>query len=605
MKRTLIIAIFLLSALAIEAQTAVGQWTDCLPYNTAVCLAVGTDEVYASTGSSILIYNRRFDELKKLSRINGLSETGISSLGWSEEYKTLIIAYSSTNVDLMVNNTIYNIPDILRKYIEGGKTINRIRTNGKYAYLACSFGIVVVDLVKKEIYDTWKPGLNSDVNAINDIAFSDNKIFAATDNGVFTAGLEDQGLSYFGNWSRIEILPVPSGKYSAAIYSGNRLYVNLSDPSSGGDKVYSADFSSSLISFTPGIYNYSFDNSTTGFTVSSGGMLRYFNTAGQLTASVTSYSWGNPMIVMAVEENGITWIADSRSGLIRSGNRTDFTSLSLPGPASTNAFYISSLNGTTAITGGGTDQAWNNTGRQLEISINSNNEWNNIINSSLLDPVRVIIDPKDNNHVFVSTWGSGLLEYLNNSLVKQYNDSNSPLQSIVPGHPYVRIAGMAFDRSGKLWITQSGVQGSIKILKPDGTWITNPLTADAPVIGELIITLKGQVWIILPEGHGLFVFDDNNTPDITSDDRYRKIQVKDNDNQTISSVYSIAEDLDGNIWVGTDQGPLIYYSSVDVFNTDPKASRIKIPRNDGSDLADYLLKQMAWNFRLRGIFTLS
>jgi ligand-binding sensor domain-containing protein len=58
----------------------------------------------------------------------------------------------------------------------------------------------------------------------------------------------------------------------------------------------------------------------------------------------------------------------------------------------------------------------------------------------------------------------------------------------------------------------------------------------------------------------------------------------------ISFVYSIAEDLDGNIWVGTDQGPLIYYNPEQVFNEDLKAYRIKIPRNDGTDLSDYMLK---------------
>jgi hypothetical protein len=65
--------------------------------------------------------------------------------------------------------------------------------------------------------------------------------------------------------------------------------------------------------------------------------------------------------------------------------------------------------------------------------------------------------------------------------------------------------------------------------------------------------------------------------------------VKDTDNKVISNVYSIAEDLDGNIWVGTDQGPAIYYNPSSVFENDPKAFRVKIPRNDGTDLADYML----------------
>jgi ligand-binding sensor domain-containing protein len=118
----------------------------------------------------------------------------------------------------------------------------------------------------------------------------------------------------------------------------------------------------------------------------------------------------------------------------------------------------------------------------------------------------------------------------------------------------------------------------------------NPLTINAPVIGDIIITTIGQKWIILPRGYGLFILDDNKTPDIFSDDRSKKLLVQDSENQPISLVYSIAEDLDGNIWVGTDQGPLIYFNPEKVFDVDLKASRIKIPRNDGTNFADYMLK---------------
>jgi len=133
------------------------------------------------------------------------------------------------------------------------------------------------------------------------------------------------------------------------------------------------------------------------------------------------------------------------------------------------------------------------------------------------------------------------------------------------------------------------VPGSIKVLKPDGSWIIFPVTIDAPTIGDIIITKKGQKWIVLPRGHGLFVLDDNNTPENFSDDRSKKMLITDTENQVFSYVYSIAEDLDGNIWVGTDQGPLIYYNPEKVFDEDLKAFRIKVPRNDGSGLADYML----------------
>jgi len=65
--------------------------------------------------------------------------------------------------------------------------------------------------------------------------------------------------------------------------------------------------------------------------------------------------------------------------------------------------------------------------------------------------------------------------------------------------------------------------------------------------------------------------------------------VKDSENKVISSVYSIAEDLDGNIWVGTDQGPAIYYNPSAVFDEEIRAYRVKVPRDDGTGLADYML----------------
>ena len=590
MKKILTITLFISLYLLVHSQTPVGSWSDHLVYTTANCVAVGTNEVFASTGSSIIIYNKAFAELKKMSRIEGLTETGISTINWSEENNTLIIAYSSTNVDLLKNNIIYNIPDISRKYIPGKKEINKIRTAGKYAYLACSFGIIVIDLDKKEIYDTWKPGTSTESPEVWDISFGNGKIYAATDMGIYSADLTNPGLAYFGNWDLLISLPVPAGKYTSLIFSGSRLYANLSSPFSDGDQVFVIENAVSLFSYSAGIYNKSFDTSTGGFTISSGASLKYYTTDGSLAKTISSYGSGMPDIAQGVVDNGDIWIADINSGLIKGENMTEFSALTLPGPVSNNAFNIYSFNGKTIISGGGTNVSWNNLGRPMQISINENNSWTSLAQGSIIDPMRTLVDPDNINHFFVSTWGRGLLEYENNSLVKQFTDSNSPLQTIIAGQPYVRICGLALDKSKNLWITQTEVPGSIKVLKSDGSWIINPITIDAPTIGDIIITGRGQKWIILPRGYGLFVLDDNKTPEIFSDDRYKKILVQDQENQTISFVYSIAEDLDGNIWVGTEQGPVIYYNPENVFDNDLKASRIKIPRNDGTNLADYMLK---------------
>jgi hypothetical protein len=588
MKKFLLTPLLLLTLNSI-GQTPVGSWSDHLIYNTAKNVAVGTKEVFASTGSSIIIYNKEFAELKKLSRINGLTETGITSIAWSEEYKTLVIAYSSTNIDLVKNNTIYNIPDISRKNISGKKEINRIRTNGKYAYLACSFGIIVIDISKREISDTWKPGSGTSTSEVWDLAFGNNKVYAATANGVYSADLSNTGLSYFGNWNLINILPNPAGRYTAVVFSGNKLYLNRSDPNSAGDYIYTFDGVSSLFSYLPGIFNKSFDPSANGFTISTSASVKYFNTDGVLQKNISSYGWGTPNISQAVADNGNIWIADTESGLISGENMSVFSALTLPGPLSNNVINITSYNGKTVICDGAITASWSETLTPLKISIHENNRWTSIKSSTIKDAMRAFIDPDNSNHLFVSSWGGGLLEYMDNVLINQYTESNSPLQTIIPGRPYVRICGMAMDKNKYLWITQTEVPGSIKVLKPDGSWIVNPITIDAPRIGDIIITRTGVKWIVLPVGNGLFILDDNNTPDIFSDDRYKKMLVKDTENKIVPVVYSIAEDLEGNIWVGTDQGPLVYYNPDKVFESDLNAFRLKTPRNDGSGLADLIL----------------
>jgi ligand-binding sensor domain-containing protein len=108
-------------------------------------------------------------------------------------------------------------------------------------------------------------------------------------------------------------------------------------------------------------------------------------------------------------------------------------------------------------------------------------------------------------------------------------------------------------------------------------------------IGDIIIARNGFKWVTLPRGSGIYVLDDNNTPDNFSDDHSEKLNIMDG-NTMVSRTLSVAEDLDGNIWVGTDQGPFVYYNPDKVFEGQSTASRIKIPRKNDPGYADYMLK---------------
>jgi hypothetical protein len=589
MKRADLIILLLFFSQLLCGQKPVGSWADHLSYYTARSVAIAPGFVYASTGSALIVYNRNTSEITKLTKVQGLTETGISCIAWSSEQNALIVAYSSTNIDILMGKTVFNIPDIKRKYIPGNKQIYRIKTSGKYAYLACSFGIVVVDIIKGEIYDTWKPGDESGTPEIYDLTFTSDRIYAATSAGVYYAGISDQGLSYFGNWTLVSGLPTPQGTYNAIVASQNRVYVNRNAQYAQADSVYVINGGISLFFSQQGAFTSSLDSYSGGFTISSKWMTKVYSSDGSLLRTIDSYFPGSPDIVQAVVVGNDIWIADNSNGLIWGENMNTFTKLNLPGPLTNDVSYITSSGGRTFIGGGAVDNAWNNVWRPLEVFINEGNSWHSDLSGDLHDPMRILPDPADNTHYWVSTWGHGLIEYKDDSIVQKYDDSDSPLHTIIPGKPYSRICGLAMDNNRNIWMTQTGMPGTIKVLRPNKTWITNPITIDVPSIGDILITRTGMKWVVLPRGYGLFVLDDNKTPDIFTDDRSKQFLIKDNDNNVISNIYSIAEDLDGNIWIGTDQGPAIYYNPDKIFDDDPRAFRVKIPRNDGTGLADYML----------------
>lgn len=573
----------------LNGQLPIGSWTDHLRYNTAKEIALSNNEVYASTGTSIIVYNKEFSELKKLSPVNGLSETGISAIAWSSVEEALVIAYHSADIDLVIKNTVYNIPDISNKFLSSGITINRVRTSGKFAYLAANFGIIVVNLEKKEIYDTWKPGPDANDNEVFDITFGNDMIYAATESGVWYGKLSNQGLAYFGNWNRVEELPYPGSRCTLVIFAGNRLYINVPQTSPAGDLVYSAGNGSQLFSSEPGTHNNSFDLSPSGFSISSQNLIRSFNSDGTLINSITSYGWGTPDIAQGIIEADNIWIADLNYGLIKGDKTAQYVNLSIPGPSTNSVANITSRDGVTIISAGGTDNSWNGFKRPFRVSVHNNNVFTSFVYPEAADAMRSCFDSDNSSHFFVSSWGNGLYEFTGKTLSKHYDGTNTPLLGVNAGSSGINICGMAMDLSKNLWITQTGTGASVKILKPDGVWIVYPAAVNAPVIGDIIAAGNGLKWIILPKGNGLYIIDDNNTPGEFSDDNVKKLTVKDSDGTIFSNIFSIAEDLDGNVWVGTDKGPVIYYNSTRIFDNDATAYRIKIPRNDGTGLADYML----------------
>ena len=596
MKRIISALCLVLSSLLLAGQGAVGSWDEHLPYSRSYSLASGGGKIYSSTGSAVLVYDSGSSTVSSLSRISGLTETAIAHIAWCEAEESLIIVYRSTGIDIVRKGVITYIPDIKNKYIPGLKEIHGVTVYGSRALLSGSFGIVVIDIRGRYVADTWRPAPDGETNSVNESVVLGERAYAATANGVWTAPVSRQGLSYFGNWERMEGLASPESEYSSIAAAGTSLMVTrpgeTGSPSSR-DSIFlvTPGQPAVLISSEPAGSVRALDGDGTRVIVSLSSSIRVLTPPGVITREITTYGWGGVSPAGGMFAGQDLWIADVSAGLVSTGNYTEFRNHTLAGPYTNNVADIAFSGNSFYVTGGTVDNAWGNVYRPLQVFSGSGNSWQSIIlyGEADRDAMRVAADPDNENHFFVSSWGNGLYEFLDGEPVKNYNQYNSPLSSVRPGENYSRICGLARDREGNLWMTQTGVPGNLKALTPDGNWIITQVNLNVTSVGDMVIDRNQYIWVVLPRGNGLLVYDPAGTPANTSDDRYVRLQVQDAEGHTMNNLYSIATDYDGNIWVGTDTGPAVFYNPAKAFTSEIKASRIKIPRNDGSGLADYLL----------------
>lgn len=212
------------------------------------------------------------------------------------------------------------------------------------------------------------------------------------------------------------------------------------------------------------------------------------------------------------------------------------------------------------------------------------------------------VDPNNPQHVFAGG-RCGLYEFLDGKLVTYFNKDNSPLKGANDrgnelGNDYVLILGVKFDSHGNLWVLNSMAHGvSLLELSADHQWthhhhtsLTDQSDNTLPGLRGMMIDSRGLLWFVNNnwQSPAVFCYDLNN--DIIL--KYNTFINQDAINYTITWIYCVIEDKEGNIWIGTDSGPFMIKQS-EVGQERVTFQQIKVPRNDGTNYADYLLNGLS------------
>jgi ligand-binding sensor domain-containing protein len=142
---------------------------------------------------------------------------------------------------------------------------------------------------------------------------------------------------------------------------------------------------------------------------------------------------------------------------------------------------------------------------------------------------------------------------------------------------------MVVDEEGYLWITNSLVKKGLACMNTDGVWQSftiNSYNTENNHLGDIIIDNQGKKWFYIAKGGGIIVYDDNGTPENTSDDRDRLLGTNAGSGGLPSNtIHSLAKDKDGEIWVGTNQGVAVFYDTENVFGLDGDAQLVLVEAN--------------------------
>ena len=594
MKKAIFTLIYIFATIGtiFAQQQAIGNWRSHLSYHNVTYTEPAGEIIYALGNNGLFSYNTDDTSIQCYEKANPLTDTEITHIAYSKEYKTLVIMYSDYNIDFLVNNRdVYNLPDYMNKDIKN-KDINHVYLTKEYAYLATSFGVIILNLKKREITNAYV--LNKKVNSCT---VDDEKIYAATDEGLFTGILTDNLLD-ISNWKKVS----DTSYTYLSMYNDNLIgYINPQ----GIFLINKQDYSYSLIG--SGYFNsmkiYAdkliASNNNSAIIFNDLNNKKYFNSKEFEIAHLSYY-------------NGTYWAGGYEDGLmklkINESNNLFEAVLSniIPNSPIRNLPYFIKFEGERMfVTGGGlTSQILDNKGTIMTFE---NNTWDYFQEDGITEVTglhyrnitSIVEDPRDRKHHFASSAGQGLYEFYDNQFVKLYGLDNSTLESALPDsqhkNEYVWVNGLVYDNNQNLWMLNCTPYHQIHILDRNNKWIPlgyaeigNPLNFECALIDR-----RGWLWAAATyqQRGGLFCLDHRETLEDPSDDQHKFYTKYINQDGTILdySIYCLAEDKDGVIWIGSSQGPLVVTNPSKVFKDEFYFTQIKVPRNDGTNLADFLL----------------
>lgn len=588
-----LLIVFLSLAFSASSQIGTGQWRLHVPAKAVDIIALD-ESVFTAYEKGISEYDKASHEVTFWDAVNSLSDITISCLGNCPSDNSIFVGYENGNIDKIKNNTVTNIPAIKLAQIQGVKAIFKMVEFEEHMYLATGFAIIKIDPKKNEVRDTYYP---TNGNApIQDIVFSNDTIYALSDDRMYKAWVHNTALADPIQWTQDSRVPViTQDMYSDIEVMNDELYILYRSTGFGFDTVYHVGAGGLDIAvdetgtFEPEIQSF---NTIEGrLCVNYLGGSKVYNPDFTQHEFLVQYSYGNFPKPMNVSYNdGEYWVADENNGSVKWLGNWSSSIISFTGPPKSDFWGMGYSNGKMAFTGGGlslSQPTFNKSGvytfedeswalhNKLNIDV-----WDN---DYVFDFLTVSIDPNNGDKMAVGGYSNTSLSIIDIAAgtVDTISPLNSLLESSIFGNGWTYISEVVYDDRGNLWVLNGLCNEPLKVLTAEGVWYSFPLDSPAKskFTDKMVIDYNGNKWMAI-RGQGLYGYKDQGTISTASDDQFVSLNQGANSGALpASEVTAIAVDFDNEIWIGTESGFAVLYNSDAAFDAAPgdyNAQRIKL-----------------------------
>lgn len=611
MKKTIISLLTAAAALISQtatAQTVTGTWEMLPGYSTPSKIVETPEYVYVQSASSLCGYDKTTGEVLALNATNRLNGNNVKNFWYNPEEGYMFVLHTDENIDLVYDDgRTINVPDLRDATITVDKTVNDVGFAGGKAYVGTKSGMLVIDAEHGAVTESTLWGKNviaiaaTEKKIIMWIGWADGSMYVADRAGShhnFEQSFTKSAAGVYPNAEQRYYERIGTNKLMA-VNGGVAQIITIDDSATDNSKACTVN---RVENATVGAKSLAIPTKD-GILMQNADKLFYIGSDGSLKKTVSVAEADGRLAADRNATGEKIWLADANgygqydvaagayaiTPVRPSG--TSGTNVGMLRQASNGDIYISTLP-RTFVTGSADGQASKFDIWSPKTGVTPLN-WNSQTNL-----YSMIINPNNEKELIASFRSS----------VRRFNtETNSEFVYSTANTPFV--SGLLFndvkvDNDGNLWVLHiSGGTKPIIYKAIAGSWETD---------------VKTEGW----SRYEILGFSiDSHTPRMAVDNSNRILTIAGSDaiaaiqmpaskdpltTSTKCAVHSTATDADGMstsfshirtiiidknnwIWCGTLSGVFVIPDAKQMMQTNYNVTRPKVARNDGTNLADFLL----------------